>query len=506
MTQSNQTVPSAFTSRSVKKWILVVGCLTVAGLAVGNVLPITSPIVTEPSAENGEASQLPATAESDSGAAQIRPAVSPKVNRIHEFPLSTADIRDTQEAPVATVDRHNAIYVAWASKTAEGERSLFLAISGDSGKSFSGLRMIRKSGIFKSSSESKGKNGGFERRMVPLLAAYADTVLLAWNEAPADGSAIRMMLAESRDGGQSFGEAIRVHHSNDARPTFSGLAVNARGRVACTWLDSRNGQQQPFGAVRRADGEAFADELLIFAGQHGAGVCPCCPTTAAVADDGTVFVAFRNQLDGYRDIWLSVLRPSAGAFSEPTPIVSPTWQFDGCPHDGPSLAICGGHLHVAWMDAHSGRQRAYYARAPLEDLRFAVQDLNPHGPGTQGNVKLCADPAGRLHAVWEESLIDEPAQAKTQGAGGHHLHGPPTGAGRVVVYSSSREADGHFDAARPIAPQPGRFQTRPAIACGPSGGLVVAWNELDDSGKHVVVACLSDVSDSTARLPRTAER
>ena len=330
------------------------------------------------------------------------------------------------------------------------------------------------------------------------MAAYDETVLLAWGEAPADGSAISMLLAESRDGGQSFSEPICVHQSTDARPTFNGLAVNTRGQVACSWLDSRNGQQQPFAAVRPADDAAFAGESLIFAGQNGAGVCPCCPTAAAVADDGAVFVAFRNQLDGYRDIWVSAVHGAGAEFSEPVPVVSPTWQFDGCPHDGPSLAIAGGQLHIAWMDAHSGRQRAYYARSSLAELRFEIHEMNPSGPRTQGNVKLCADTAGRLHAVWEESITDEPPPETTQREGNHrgHQHGPPSGAGRVAVYACSPRADGHFDGARAIAARPGSFQTRPAIACGEDGGIVVAWNELDESGKRVVVTRLGDITDS----------
>jgi hypothetical protein len=151
-------------------------------------------------------------------------------------------------------------------------------------------------------------------------------------------------------------------------------------------------------------------------------------------------------------------------------------------------------LHIAWMDAHSGPQRVYYGRARLADLKFDVQELNAPGPGTQGNARLLLDAAGRLHAVWEESLGHEPLQAdphESRDPRDQH-HGPTAGAGRVIMYAGSPRADGRFDAARPIAARAGRFQTRPAIASAADGQLVVAWNELDERGKRVVIQRFGD--------------
>ncbi len=465
-------------------WSVGVGSLLLAGVAAGYFLPTSG-------RSNVETAVTPPVYET-TGSTTDRIESEPRDAKAvvtHEFGLTAADVRDTQEAPAVAVDAANRICLAWASKTGEGERTLFVAVSDDGGSTFSGPRVVRKSGIFKSS--SKGKSGGFERRMVPLLSSYGEVLLLAWSEAPADGATIRMMLAESRDGGKSFSEPICVHQSEEARPTFNSLAVNREGQVVCGWLDSRNGAQQPFAAIRPAGGRQFEGEKEVYEGPHGGGVCPCCLTAAAVGDDGTVFVAFRNQLDGYRDIWLSRLLEGEAGFTGATPVAAPAWQFDGCPHDGPSLEICQGQMHVVWMDAHSGKQRAYYGRAPMSDLRFAVAALHASGPGTQGNAKLRADAAGRLHAVWEESLADEAPNDRADAKNGHggHQHVELTGAGRVIMHAVSPEADGRFSAASPVVVRPGRFQTRPAIACG-KRGIVVAWNELDESGKRVVVTCL----------------
>jgi hypothetical protein len=117
-----------------------------------------------------------------------------------------------------------------------------------------------------------------------------------------------------------------------------------------------------------------------------------------------------------------------------------------------------------------------------------VQELHAAGPGTQGNVKLAVDHGGGLHAVWEESLADEPlAQADASGGHAGHQHGPPTGAGRAIMHAYAPLGEGRFHPPQAVRPRAGCFQSRPAIACGADGLVVIAWTELDEAGKRVVI-------------------
>ncbi|QDU30112.1 hypothetical protein ETAA8_52310 [Anatilimnocola aggregata] len=455
-------------------WLAMAAVAVVAAIAVGYFLPPADRVP-------------PLESQTDQTSVVVPAETGPWKDAVrHSFPLAAADIRDSQEAPVVAVDAQQRIYLAWSSQTGSDERTLFLMTSVDRGQTFASPRAFRKSGIFKSVSQMKGKTVARERRMLPQLAAYGDKVVIGWGDAPADGQSIQLLVAETSDGGVTFSEPVTAHESADARPTFISMSVSPSGKVACSWLDSRNRAQQPFAAVRFAGSDTFGAEQLIFAGQDDKGVCPCCTTVVKVADDETVVVAYRGQVDGYRDIWISVKRPSDTQFSQPVPVVSPTWEFAGCPHDGPSLAITGDVLHAAWMDARTGQQRCYYGWANLHDLKFTTQELHSAGPGTQGNARLWTDGSGAVHAIWEESLADEPV-AKI-GEPAEHQHGPPTGAGRVVMHSIAPRADGKFDLPHPLASRPGKFQTRPGIASGTSGLLVAAWNELDETGKRVMVA------------------
>src|SRR6185312_4357881 len=103
---------------------------------------------------------------------------------------------------------------------------------------------------------------------------------------------------------------------DNANPTFTALAIGPHGEIGCAWLGSP-GAQKPFAAVRRADSADFDAEMLVNAGQGGKGVCPCCALSTCFADDGTLYVGFRNMADGYRDIAISVMKPGKSEFAGP---------------------------------------------------------------------------------------------------------------------------------------------------------------------------------------------
>jgi hypothetical protein len=403
------------------------------------------------------------------------------------FPLSALDVKDTSEAPEVTVNCCGKVFLAWASRTGEAERTLFFTRSSD-GTTFETPRVISKGGVYKT--PGKGKMGGHERRAMPHLAAMGKEVHLTWSEALPDGSGMQMLLASSRNTGETFRDPEPVHSGEKAKATFGSFARGAGGTLGCVWLDDRAGVQQPFASIRTDEDTEFRPEIRVSAGQDGKGVCPCCPTAAAFSRDGTLYAAFRDINDGYRDITVSRLKPGATAFEGPFPVVEKTWKFDGCPHDGPSLAVTGDTIHVVWMDARTGVQRAYYGRAKLDDMKFETRELNAAGPGTQGNAKLFVDMSGHLHVVWEESLGAEPA---ADAHAGHQHAAPKAGGagGRAVMYAAMREGKTAFGPVRAVAPKAGVFQTRPSVAADTNGNVYIAWNELDTTGKSLVLTRLS---------------
>lgn len=470
--------------------------IVLLGIGVATGLYLAGPVATRQSKASKVAEEVPSspapvlsTAEVNDGAArQIgkdpeRARAAPDAG-LCRFSLTAADAKDTQGAPDIAVDGAGRVHLVWASQTGETEQTALHATSTNGAVDFSSPQALVRSAIAYRS-QGQGKKG-YAVRMAPHVVTQADSVFVAWTEATPDEPAARMVLATATNRSGEFSDPLCVHVDKQASPTFTALAIGPRGELACSWLDSRSKAQRPYASLRPAGASAFLPEFTLPGGTDDTGVCPCCPTGATFAPDGTLFIGFRNLADGHRDIAIVRLRPGAEQFEGPFDVVPPTWEFDGCPHDGPALVVAGGRIHVAWMDAHTGAQRVYYGHASLDDLQFRVQAMNAAGPGTQGNPKLFADAAGGLHAVWEESLMDEPA-APAAGSRQHH-HGPPqNGAGRGICHAFAPPGAESFGPARLLQPVAGSYQTRPAISGGGNGRIYVAWCELDENGKSIVV-------------------
>jgi hypothetical protein len=373
-------------------------------------------------------------------------------------------------------------------------RTIFLSRTADNGLSFERPKQIATANIYKTMPKGNNKASGYERRATPHAVACGGKLSLTWSDGLPDGSGMRLVIATSQDGGSTFGPIQAVQRGLKAKTTFTAMSGSTNGSLACSWLDDRSGVQQPFVAVRSPGAAEFEVERLVYSGQGEKGVCPCCPTSVAFGPDGSLYVAFRNICDGYRDMAISRLLPDATSFEGPFPVISNTWKFEGCPHDGPSIALMGDRLYALWMDARSGPQRCYWGWANVRDMKFTTAQLHPGVPGTQGNPKLVADSAGTLHAVWEESLgIESPSDESHTS----HQHAAPkvgSGGGRAIMYARQKPGDTEFGVVRAVAPKPGAFQTRPCIVAPTNDELFIAWNELDASGKAVVVTRFNEAA------------
>ncbi|WP_237722675.1 sialidase family protein [Singulisphaera acidiphila] len=407
------------------------------------------------------------------------------------YVLRPEDIQADRETPAVAVDDQGHVVVAWASQTGDLERTIYLLRSSDGGANFAAPAPWRKVPIYKFQSKSPGKAMTFSTHVLPRLTASAGSLWLGWVEAVNGGPDVRYLVARSTDGGASFSEPVSVHGEKAVRPGFTSLSTGADGTLCVSWLDGRNQGQQPFLSLGNKGSDGFGTEELVFAGPEGKGICPCCDLSVARSAQGSTFVAFRNSDAGNRDIYLAQSESGEkAAFQPPVPVTSEHWKFEGCPHDGPSLALSGDRLHLLWMDAHTGKNRVYAASSELPSLSFSPREVSQGSKGAQGHPKLIADASGTLHAVWDESLDPAPASKTEGGHGGHSHSAPLTGGGRAIMYATSK-ANGVFGPTRAIAPHAGAFQLNPAIAVSPVGDVFIAWNELDTEGKQVVLVRLA---------------
>jgi hypothetical protein len=457
--------------------ILIVALTGAVGLTIGWMAPGSRTVSVAP---HSHEVLKPPVAEA---VASARPSGPGRL----EFLLRREDIVNDRETPAVAADAHGRVVLAWAAQSGDNDRTIYLARSADGGKTFDPPAPFRKVPIYRytSQSKSKGKAMAYSTHVLPRLVAAADGLYLGWVEAVNGGPEVIEYVARSLDGGKTFSEPVSVHGKGALKPGFTALSVAPDGTLLAAWLDGRDGGQQAFHAARPAGSEKFEPERKVFAGPEGKGICPCCDLAAARLPDGSDLVAFRNIDAGHRDIWFA-RAPVGGPFGPPSPICLDNWSFEGCPHDGPSLAVERDRLYAAWMSAHTGRNRVYVASSPASNLAFTPHELNPSAPGAQGHPKLAAAGPGRVFAVWDESLDDSgpsPAAEATHGAG--HVHPSAlAGNGRAVMLAVGD--DRGFGPASPIAPQPGAFQLNPSLTVATDGALLVVWNEIDAAGKRVV--------------------
>jgi len=211
-----------------------------------------------------------------------------------------------------------------------------------------------------------------------------------------------LRLARSTDGGRTFEPAINVNDNppgSPARMSFHNVAVGPDGTVFVSWIDARKRDAVREAAYMEssggegaggAGGESGAGAAAPMAAHHstaepgteirvavshdggatfGPSVvvdgdsCPCCRTALVAGPDGVVYIAWRKIFPGgIRDSAVARSTDGGATFSEPRAIHQDGWEFAGCPHAGPSLALDDeGRVHATWYTGKEGVQGLWYA-------------------------------------------------------------------------------------------------------------------------------------------------
>jgi hypothetical protein len=140
------------------------------------------------------------------------------------------------------------------------------------------------------------------------------------------------------------------------------------------------------------------------------GVCYCCKTALAVAPDGALYAAWRHVYsDNIRDIAMAVSRDGGRTFSEPVRVSEDRWQLNGCPDDGPAIAIDrSGLVHIVWPTVIDGPspQGALFYSTTRDGRTFTPRVRVPTlGSPKPAHPQIVVDDRGRVSVAWDE-LID----------------------------------------------------------------------------------------------------
>jgi hypothetical protein len=313
------------------------------------------------------------------------------------------------------VSEENVVVVAWGASTPAGATDVYTAVSRDGGRSFAApVRVNDVDGDARLNGEQP-----------PRVAMRGDTITVVWTSKGQSGT--RLLQSRSGDGGRTFAKSTPVPGADAAgNRGWENIVADPSGRVYAIWLDHRELAQQD-GAVAmshhdhaavsgaKPDGVAMAQRSKLYLGALDGGVAPrpitggvcyCCKTAIATASNGSVFAAWRHVYPGnIRDIAFTASNDGGKTFPPPQRISEDKWVLEGCPDDGPAMAVdATHHIHIVWptlITEQTGETIALFYATSADGKRFTPRKRLPTD-GMPHHPQIAIGPDGSLTIAWDE--------------------------------------------------------------------------------------------------------
>jgi len=382
----------------------------------------------------------------------------------------------------------NTVVVAWsATLPTGGAADVFAAVSRDGGRTFGAPSRVNDV-------DGDARVNG---EQPPRVALRESAITVVWTTKGANGT--RLVQASSADGGRTFTKAQPVPGADAAgnrgwENIAAGTAAAASGRTLAVWLDHRELAQQDgqvaashhehmntagSAAAGKPDGVAMAQKSKLYiASLDGAvaphaitgGVCYCCKTAIAIGADGAVYTAWRHVYPGnIRDIAFAASRDGGRTFAPPVRVSEDKWVLEGCPDDGPAMALSGdGRIHIVWPTlVKEGEEDtiALFYSVSRDGKSFAPRQRIP-AEGMPHHPQIAIGRDGTPMLAWDESA---------------------SGMRRAVAAPVTTDGAGAARLARVVL---GDRAVYPVIAAA-ADAAVVAWTASAPGGSLVRVATLT---------------
>jgi len=120
------------------------------------------------------------------------------------------------------------------------------------------------------------------------------------------------------------------------------------------------------------EGKTWSQSKLVYK-SPGGSVCECCKPSISSDSEGQVYIMFRNNVTGSRDLHLTKSIDNGATFSLAEKMGTGTWKINGCPMDGGGIAIHdNGTFNTVWQrdgeiflaNSNTNEQRLGFGRSP----------------------------------------------------------------------------------------------------------------------------------------------
>lgn len=320
------------------------------------------------------------------------------------------------------------VAAVWSASTPAGDTDVFASTSRDSGRTFSApVRVNSTPGDARVNGEQP------PRLALKSRAGASPEIAVVWTTKGTVGT--KLLSASSTDDGRTFSKSALVPGSDaPGNRGWEGLGLGPGGHFFSVWLDHRKlappqqmamtGEHHHESGAPTAstpvaaptDGVAMAQlSQLYIAALDGTiapqgvtgGVCYCCKTAIAAGPANSLYLAWRHVYPGnLRDIAFTVSRDGGKTFAPPVRVSEDKWQIEGCPDDGPSMAVDQqGTVHVVWpsvVTERGGPVKALFHAMTKDGRTFTPRERIPT-EGQANHPQLTIDGKGTLAVVWDES-------------------------------------------------------------------------------------------------------
>jgi hypothetical protein len=303
----------------------------------------------------------------------------------------------------------------WTATTA-GKTNVYLATSSDDGATFSAPRRVN---------DIDGDAGATNEqppRIVFSGSREPRTLTAVWSRRDSASQKARrdiIRTSRSTDGGRTFAPSRLMHDAEfSGARGWESLAAGPDGLVHSVWLDGRDAEKKMADAAHSGTAHKGQPPQDIYHGAIGSdgsivestiatGVCFCCKTAVAVDARGSVYAAWRHIFPGsMRDIAFAKSTNGGRRFDPLVRVSEDKWQLNGCPEDGPSLAVdSAGVIHIAWATVvgDAEPQKALFYATSRDGKIFSARARIPaEAASTPGHPQLTLTPDGGAAIVWDE--------------------------------------------------------------------------------------------------------
>jgi hypothetical protein len=252
----------------------------------------------------------------------------------------------------------------------------------------------------------------------PRVAVSAGTtepeILVTWPSQR--NKRLGLRSARSLDRGRTFSPSVSTGDvAIEGERGFQAVTVGRDHVARAVWLDQRRDPGTPHHANAGGDWDPmhlmyassatdgrWGDEVRV-----ASNVCGCCKTAIATGPDGAVYVAWRNIYPGnLRDISFAASRDGR-TFSAPVRVSEDHWVLDGCPDDGPTMAVdASGAVHLVWPTLVDGPDPAihlFYASSHDGKTFSPRQAIETLGTPKPAHPQMTLDQCGALVLAWDEA-------------------------------------------------------------------------------------------------------